>query len=173
MAALPGTAIAQEGEEYQTNERGLDRRNMDTSVNACQDFYQFANGNWFERNPIPADQSAWGIGNEMRERNYLLLREILEAAAAAGAEAGTNKQRVGDFWLTGMDTDGIEADGLGPLAADLQRIEEMQTRAGLPPRRHGGAVWRGGLPGSHEQRAVHHVRRPGRTRPPRPRLLHA
>jgi putative endopeptidase len=127
MAALPGAAIAQQGEEYQTNERGLDRRNMDTSVNACQDFYQFANGAWLERNPIPADQSNWGIGNEMRERNYLLLRAILDGAAAAGAEEGTNKQKVGDFWLTGMDTETIETDGLRPLAADLQRTCRTTT----------------------------------------------
>ena len=127
LAALPGTAIAQQGEEYKTNERGLDRRNRDPSIGACQDFYQFANGNWLERNPIPADQSAWGIGNEMRERNYVLLREILEAAATAGAEKGTNKQKVGDFWLTGMDTETIETDGLKPLAADLRRIERIQS----------------------------------------------
>lgn len=127
VAALPVAAIAQQGEEYKTNERGLERRNMDPSIGFCQDFYQFANGKWLERNPIPADHSAWGISNEMRERNYVLLREILEDAAAAGAEKRTNKQKVGDFWLTGMDTETIEADGLKPLAADLQRIEKMQT----------------------------------------------
>lgn len=127
VAALPVAAIAQQGEEYKTNERGLERRNMDPSIGPCQDFYQFANGKWLERNPIPADHGAWGISNEMRERNYVLLREILEDAAAAGAEKGTNKQKVGDFWLTGMDTETIEADGLKPLAADLQRIEKMHT----------------------------------------------
>ncbi len=100
VAALSVAAIAQQGEEYKTNERGLERRNMDPSIGPCQDFYQFANGNWLERNPIPADHSAWGISDEMRERNYVLLREILEDAAAAGAEKGTNKQKVGDFWLT-------------------------------------------------------------------------
>ncbi len=100
LAAFPVTVTAQQGEEYKTNERGLERRNMDPSIGPCQDFYQFANGKWLERNPIPADHSTWGIGNEMRERNYVLLREILEDAAAAGAEKGTNKQKVGDFWLT-------------------------------------------------------------------------
>ena len=56
-------------EEYTTNERGLDRRNMDETTNPCVDFYQYANGSWFERNPIPAEYSVWSISNEMRERN--------------------------------------------------------------------------------------------------------
>ena len=127
LAVLPVAALAQEEEEFTTNARGLDRRNMDPSTDPCEDFYQYANGKWLERDPIPADHSAWGISNEMRERNYVLLREILEEAAEAGAEKGTNKQKVGDFWRTSMDTEKIEKQGLGPLAADLERIAAIET----------------------------------------------
>jgi putative endopeptidase len=117
--------------EYKTNDRGLDRRNMDPSTPACVDFYQHANGKWLERNPIPEDQSRWGIGHEMRERNYVLLKEILEAAAAAGAAPGTNKQKVGDFWATGMDTAAIEKAGVGPIRRDLERIAAIETLEAL------------------------------------------
>jgi putative endopeptidase len=119
--ALLATACA----EYTTNERGLDRRNMNESVGACNDFYEYANGEWLQRNPIPDEYGMWSISNEMRERNDLLLREILEEAAAAGAENGTNRQKVADFWTTGMDTDSIEAAQAKPLAADLERIASM------------------------------------------------
>ena len=122
VLTLAGAAHAAEEAAYVTNDRGLDRRNMDLSVSPCVDFYQYANGGWLGRNPIPADQSSWGISSEMRERNYLLLREIMDEAAAANAPAGTNKQKVADFWRTAMDTEKLERDGAAPLAADLQRI---------------------------------------------------
>jgi len=125
LVAAVGCRYSQEEEEYTTNERGLDRRNLDTSVSPCEDFYQYANGKWMERNPIPAEYSVWSISNEMRERNNILLRELLETAAAAGAAEGTNEQKVGDFWTTGMDTEAIEAAQAGPLIADLERIGEM------------------------------------------------
>jgi putative endopeptidase len=33
---------------------------MNTSISAGDDFYGYANGNWFKRTQIPADQSRWG-----------------------------------------------------------------------------------------------------------------
>jgi putative endopeptidase len=127
MSLTLGSTLGAGEAEFKTNDRGLDRRNMDPSVPACVDFYQYANGKWLERNPIPEDQSRWGIGHEMRERNYVLLKEILEAAAGAGAKAGTNRQKVGDFWTTGMATAAIEKAGIGPIQGDLERIAAIDT----------------------------------------------
>src|SRR3954471_22169845 len=58
---------------------------MDRSVEACEDFYAFACGNWEKANPIPPDQSRWGRFDKLREYNLALLRDILEKAAAKGA----------------------------------------------------------------------------------------
>ena len=125
LASSLAAAEAPAADGYVTNDHGLDRRNLDTSVSPCADFYQYANGGWMARNPIPADQSSWSIGTEMRERNYVLLRQILDEAAAANAPAGTNKQKVGDFWRTAMDTAKIEKDGKAPLDGDLRRIAAL------------------------------------------------
>jgi len=111
--------------DYRTNERGLDRRNLDTATDACVDFYQYANGNWLALNPIPDEYSSWGISHEMYERNLALLRQIMEEADDANASKGTNQQKVGDFWYTGMDTEKIESQGLAPLKADLERVEAI------------------------------------------------
>ena len=115
------------GEDFKTNERGLDRRNMELTADPCVDFNQFANGSWLARNPIPEEYSSWGISHEMYERNLALLREIMEEAAASDAARGTNEQKVGDFWHTGMDTEKIEAQGLEPLKADLKRVDSITS----------------------------------------------
>ncbi|MGB6336219.1 MAG: M13 family metallopeptidase [Thermoanaerobaculia bacterium] len=111
-----------------TNERGLDRRNMDPSADPCEDFYQFANGNWLKNNPIPDEYSIWSISNEVRERNFELLKEILEEAAAdENALKGSNRQKIGDFYATAMDLEMIEKRGAGPLAGDLERIAKAES----------------------------------------------
>ena len=41
--------------------------NVDTTVSPADDFFQFVNGGWLKRNPIPASESNWGIGKVLQE----------------------------------------------------------------------------------------------------------
>ena len=111
-----------------TNERGLERRNFKPGVEACSDFYQFGNGGWIASNPIPAEFSTWGIGNEMRERNFKLLRQILEDSARKGAAPGSNARKIGDFYASGMDEAAIERAGHDPIKPDLAAIDALADR---------------------------------------------
>jgi putative endopeptidase len=110
---------------------GINLSFMDPSVPACGDFFQYANGNWIKRNPIPADQGAWGAFNQVRERNRLVLKEILEETAQAGAPSGSLQQKVGDFYASGMDTAAIERAGSTPLRPVLARIDAIANGRGL------------------------------------------
>src|SRR5712671_4926090 len=87
--------------------------NIDPTVNPGQDFFTYANGGWLKRNPIPNTESAWGIGNVVREQLYLNLRSINEQAAGASAPPGSDQQKIGDFWATAMDT--AKAEQLGKI----------------------------------------------------------
>jgi putative endopeptidase len=98
---------------------------MDPAINPGDDFFQYANGGWLKKNPIPATESAWGIGNLVRDEIYVQLRTINENSAKANAAGGTDEQKIGDFWTTAMDETKAEQLKLTPLKAELDRIDAI------------------------------------------------
>jgi putative endopeptidase len=110
-------------------ESAFDLGNLDKSVAACTDFYNYADGGWMARNPIPAAYPSWGTFDQLQERNRQVLHQILEDAAKdAGAPPGSNEQKIGDFYGSCMDEKGIEAAGITPLQPELDRIEKINDR---------------------------------------------
>jgi len=123
---------ASEG-EYVSNAAGLDRRNLDETVSPCVDFFQYANGGWMARNPIPADRATISVGVEVQDRNREILHQILDEAArdADGAEPGSVTQKVGHFYAAAMDEARLAELGVAPLHDDLAAIDAMATLADL------------------------------------------
>src|SRR5207253_11442025 len=101
--------------------------NMDTSTNPGDDFFAYANGGWLKRNPIPASEAAWGIGNLVREELYVQLRTINEGVAQKKAAQGTDEQKIGDFWTTAINDAKADELGLTPLKFELDRIDAIAT----------------------------------------------
>src|SRR6266404_9159318 len=78
---------------------GVDLRILDKTCKPCEDFFNFANGGWLKKNPVPAAYPSWGRFNELAERNRELLHQILEGAAAnTKASPGSNERKIGDFY---------------------------------------------------------------------------
>lgn len=100
--------------------------NMDTSVIPGEDIFSFANGTWIKNNPIPPEESRWGIANLVVNENYTRLRIICEEAAS-GTHSDHNAKMIGDFWTMAMDS--LRADELGtkPLKPLLGRIDTIQS----------------------------------------------
>jgi putative endopeptidase len=101
---------------------------MDKSVRPCDDFYRFAVGHWRETHPLQPQYSRFGRFEEVTERNREVLRGILEEDAAKKAAPGTAEQKVGDFYAACMNEQAIEAQGLTPIAAELDRINALSSR---------------------------------------------
>ncbi|HUB79066.1 MAG TPA: M13 family metallopeptidase [Bryobacteraceae bacterium] len=124
LLALPAVVLAADSKS------GLDTAAMNTAVDPCVDFYQYACGNWIARNPIPADRARWGRFTELSERNEKVLLDIVQGAAANTSRSATD-QKIGDFYTACMDTPTIEKKGLAPLKPELERIDAMESRADI------------------------------------------
>src|SRR5215212_6396644 len=106
---------------------GFDLASLDRSASACADFNQFANGGWNARNAIPPAYSRWGRFEMLAEQNNEALRDILESLAKRkDLKAGTNEQKVADFYRSCMDEQGIEAEGAKPLQSELERVAAVK-----------------------------------------------
>ena len=106
-------------------------KNIDSSVNPADDFFDYANGYWIKNNPIPSDESAWGlfqiIPNETLER----LRSINEDVTKNSHTEGSAEQKIGDFWKAANDSAGIEKAGIEPLQPYLAKIAAINDVASL------------------------------------------
>ena len=109
----------------------LDVTSMDATVDPCTDFYTYSCGGWMKKNPIPPDQTSWGVYSKLEDANKLILREILESAATTDPGRDTLKKKIGDYYAACMDEKAIDAVGSRPLKADLDRIERLGSKRGI------------------------------------------
>ncbi|HEV7433083.1 MAG TPA: M13 family metallopeptidase N-terminal domain-containing protein, partial [Steroidobacteraceae bacterium] len=103
------------------------RSHMDLSVDPGADFFDYANGGWLAHNPIPPAESWWGVGSLVNEQLYSSLRTINENAASSPQAAGSELQKIADFWSTAMDTAHADSLGAHPLDSDFARIDQAQN----------------------------------------------
>jgi putative endopeptidase len=111
---------------------GLDKDLIDTGANPCENFFQYACGNFNKLYPIPADRASFDTFAIVADYAENQLHGMLEKAAAGGADRTANEQKIGDYYASCMDSAAIDRDGLKPLQPELDRIEALKSTNELP-----------------------------------------
>jgi putative endopeptidase len=107
-------------------------KKSDSAIAPGDDFYQYINYTWLKESKIPGDLPMWGGFATLTVDNQKKLKDILEELAANPALAkGSNEQKVGDLYASGMDTNTINKKGYLPLKAVLKRIDAVKDYRGL------------------------------------------
>ncbi len=104
---------------------------IDKSVNPEEDFFQFANGQWIEDNPVPPSESRWGSFNELDKANKKKLTAILNEAKEAEAASGSSLQIIGDYYTAMSDMDARNNAGMDAAQKWLDKIQNLSSKSQL------------------------------------------
>ena len=125
-------ASAQHASPAKTKAPYINKTDMDLTIKAGDNFYDFAGGNWIKNNPVPAKETRWGSFNVLRDFNINAVRTLVATAADnKKAAPGSIEKRVGDFYASGMDSIAIEKAGASPVKAELAKIKSVNSLAGI------------------------------------------
>jgi putative endopeptidase len=112
---------------------GIDLSWFDRTCKPCDDFYQFADGGWIKAHPVPAALPSYGSFYQLYESNRDVLQKILEKAAASNAPAGSDEQKIGNFYASCLDVAAIDKAGATPIQPMLAQIDGVTDAATLAP----------------------------------------
>jgi putative endopeptidase len=105
---------------------------IDSTVKPGDDFFLFANGKWFKEHPIPASEQNNGLWQLIQDTINAQVRNICESSAALkDAPKGSAKQKIGDFFFTGMDSISLNHKGITDLIPDLDKIDGIKDIDGI------------------------------------------
>jgi putative endopeptidase len=129
LVATATLAFAPPGDKKPKKAKYIDPANMDQSVKPGDNFYLYANGSWLKSNPVPGSKTRWGSFDMLREESSKRMQALLQEAAKQSSNP--KMQKIGDFYLSGMDTVAIERLGYDPIKPNLQRIDAIADVNGL------------------------------------------
>ncbi len=101
---------------------GIDLTTFDAGVRPQDDLYQHVNGGWLDSTVIPDDRPLEGTFTALRDASELAVKDIIEQAAARGADASGIERKIGDLYNSFMDEETVEAKGLEPVRARLAEV---------------------------------------------------
>jgi len=102
--------------------KGVDAKNLDTSVAPGENFYKYACGGWMKANPLDPQYARFGTFDLLAENSRQQVKDII-TNLGTGHKKGTIEQQVGDLYALGMDSVRLNEEGYKALVSDLDRIK--------------------------------------------------
>ena len=132
LIILPFTFACNQTEqknEQTEQEPAINIAYMDTTVNPGDDFFRYTNGGWMAANPIPDDKTRYGAFDELIEKNRKKLKSLIDDAVNdKNAPKGSNKQKIGDFYASGMDSVKRNEEGTKELQPFFDKISQLSSK---------------------------------------------
>ncbi|MFL9482004.1 M13 family metallopeptidase [Chitinophagaceae bacterium LWZ2-11] len=109
----------------------IETANMDSTVKPGDNFFLFINGKWIKKTEIPSTETGAGSFLDLYNGTKAKLKAILTEVSDGKQAAGSLEQKVGDFYLSGMDSATIEKLGYSPVKPYLEQISAIQDKQGV------------------------------------------
>src|SRR5581483_1591206 len=107
----------------------FDVKSVDSSIDACTDFYKYSCDRWVEKNPVPADEVYWGSFGKLALWNTAAVHQtILDTAEKAPAQRTPVEQKVGDYWAACTNQSQRDESALASVRPQLARIDAIKSK---------------------------------------------
>jgi putative endopeptidase len=110
---------------------GIEVAGMDRSVSPGANFFAYANGTWLRTNEIPSDLSTYGSWDILKELGERRVANLIQQQSEGTATAGSEAQKISDYFASFLQEDRIEDLGIQPLQPILRAIGEISNRHAL------------------------------------------
>lgn len=130
FASCENTAVKNDTEMKEKTEitKALDKADMDLSVKAGENFFEFANGGWIKANPVPSDKTQYGSFTVLYDNNQKKLKSLVDELQNAEKLDNPDAQKIAAIFKTGMDTAAINKAGFAPIEKDLAEVDALQSK---------------------------------------------
>jgi predicted metalloendopeptidase len=126
-------------------EIGLDPEALDRTMDPCQDFFQFACGNWVAKTEIPADKPLWMRSFlAIEDTNQAYLKTALEKSITQKGSKDPVEKKIGAFYGACMDEKAVDAAGtkaLKPLLGAINKVKDQKSLVAAVTELHKHQLW--------------------------------
>jgi putative endopeptidase len=106
---------------------GVDLSGIDKNKKPGDEFFGYANGNWYDRAVVPSDRTSTGSFVDLGIQSEDRVRAIVRGLESQTGALTPDEQRVRDLYHSYVDTPRLERLGLAPAKPVLDGIDEIRT----------------------------------------------